>query len=132
MSPERKIVTIVNFFFRGHIFPVVTVLTTLDLTDIRSDREQREETSKGLCAAKELNKVEVKRLRFYSLKLPALNGFHMTVRVGVREDIALGLDSTQNFELQEQCFPHVTASLGEAIGTACSCGQASSNNGQDA
>ena len=99
MSPERKIVAIVNFFFRGHIFPGVTVLTTLDLTDIRSDREQREETSKGLCAAKELNKVEVKRLRFYNLKLPALNGFHMMVRVGVSEDIALGLDSAQNFEL---------------------------------
>ena len=79
MSPERKIVAIVNFFFRGHIFPGVTVLTTLDLTDIRSDREQREETSKGLCAAKELNKVEVKRLGFYNLKLPALNGVHMMV-----------------------------------------------------
>ena len=104
MSPKMKIVATVKIFFRGHIFPGVTVLTTLDLADIRSDREQREETSKGLCAAEELNKVEVKRLRLYSLKLPALNGFHMTVRIGVREDIALGLDSAQNFELQEQCF----------------------------
>ena len=46
MSPERKIVATVEIFFRGHIFPGVTVLTTLDLADIRSDREQREETSK--------------------------------------------------------------------------------------
>ena len=72
MSPERKIVAIVDFFFRGHIFPGVTVLTTLDLTDIRSDREQREETSKGLCAAKELNKVEVKRLRCLQPEAPSL------------------------------------------------------------
>ena len=64
MSPERKIVATVEIFFKGHIFPEVTVLTTPDLADIGSDREQREETNHSLCAAEELNKVEVKRLRF--------------------------------------------------------------------
>ena len=79
MSPERKIVTTFEVFFKGHIFPKVTVLTTPDLADIGSDREQREETNHSLCAAEELNKVEVKRLRLYSLRLPALDGIHMTV-----------------------------------------------------
>ena len=116
MSPKRKIVATLEVFFKGHIFPEVTVLTTPDLADIGSDRKQREETSNGLCAAEELNKVEVKRLRLYSLKLPALNGFHMTVRIGVREDIALGLDNAQNFERQEQCFPRNTARLMEPSG----------------
>ena len=113
MSPERKIVTTSKIFFKGHIFPEVTVLTTIkceninitpDLVDIGSNKKQQEETSNGLCAAEELNKVEVKRLKLYSLRLPALDGFHMTVPIRMREDIALGLDSAQNFELQEQCF----------------------------
>ena len=76
---SQKIVATVEIFFKGHIFPEVTMLTTLDLVDSRSDREQWEETSKGLCAAEGLNKVEVKRLRLYSMKLPALNRFHMMV-----------------------------------------------------
>ena len=66
MSPERKIVATFEIFFKGHIFPEVTVLTTPDLADIGSDREQREETNNSLCAAEELNKVEVKRLRLLS------------------------------------------------------------------
>ena len=48
MSPERKIVTTLEVFFKGHIFPEVTVLTTLDLADIGSDREQREETNHSI------------------------------------------------------------------------------------
>ena len=63
MSPERKIVATLEVFFKGHIFPERTMLTTPDLADIGSDREQREETNHSLCAAEELNKVEVKRLR---------------------------------------------------------------------